>query len=167
MRVSFGLVRINRLLNRARASRISKEVYQQLLKHIHLPANPPGVFSYDLEAWRRIIVKFSLYREMDFPDWIPFLRGLELKLISSPSELAELSHADAVEFSDRLQDPALFLQLWHASCVEEGRAGAGGSRIRLDTHASLLAQSLRSIDIDTTPISQTAAASSDLLTLPR
>ena len=58
------------------------------------------------------------------------------------------------------------MKLWHAACVEGGCAGSGGSPIRRDTHASLLAQSLRSSDIDTMRIACAAVSPDSDLSIP-
>ena len=54
------ITRINRMLNRVRASRASKETYMLLL-HLHMVPDRSGVFPYDLESRRRVIAKFSLF----------------------------------------------------------------------------------------------------------
>ena len=64
--------RINRLINRVRASRAPKTVYRYLLVHLHAAPDQPGAFPYDLEECRRLVVNSPLFQEGGLPYWLPF-----------------------------------------------------------------------------------------------
>lgn len=131
-RVNVGVTRIGRALNRVRASRADKKIYKLPRAHLHRAPGQSGVFPYYLVSWRRLVVKFALFYERSFPDWLPFWMDLELKLLVTPDELPQHNHDRAVKFADSLDDPALFAKLWQASRAEWGENRPGGYRLRLD-----------------------------------
>ena len=56
-----GVTRINRLLNRAMASRAKKGAYRYRIAKLRASPDKSGSFPYDADGWRRLIVKFSLF----------------------------------------------------------------------------------------------------------
>ena len=72
-RAAVTVTRINRPLERVRDSRDPIDVYRYLLAHVHAAPDQSGSFPYDLEEWRMVIVKSSLFsHEENSPDLLPF-----------------------------------------------------------------------------------------------
>ena len=144
-----GPGRISRLMVRVRASCVEREDYRKLLQRAHFSIpDPVGISLYDVEGWRRHATKFALFYGRFFPDCLPILRDLEHRMIATPEELARLDNGAAARLAETTNEPNLVMELRNADCANSSQSQPHGDRLRLDTHASLLAQSIRKASTD-------------------
>ena len=66
-----------------------------------------------MEDWRMVIVRFNLDRFYAFPDWLPILRQLPDRLISTPTQLSGISYGDIVRISDSFDMAGSIIHLRH------------------------------------------------------
>ena len=113
-----------------------------------------GIFPFDLEEWRRIIVRFDLHSGADFPEWLSIIRELTLRLIDCPAQMAQFSYSDALTFSLLLEKDSAIIRLWQACCVAYGTKDKPLYRIPYETNSNLLAQSIRAPSLEETGVAR-------------
>ena len=96
----------------------------------------------------------------------PIMRDLELKMIDTPDGVASLDLATVARLADSVNEPALIMKLRNAACINIKRHQPSGNRLRLDTHASLLAQSIRQASIEDTRIAREVKTTQAALSTP-
>ena len=84
--------RLNESTRRLRISRLDMATYRKILSAIEISDNDESIiFSFDLEIWRRIIVRFNSNRIIFFAEWSALIRILGGGIITSPDSLKALS----------------------------------------------------------------------------
>ena len=165
---SIGWKRLSELMRRLRLSRLDRVTYRTILSAIKISDNDESViFPFDLEMWRRIIVRFNLNQITSFPEWLVLIRVLDGNLITSPESLTNLSLPQLRDLFETDPNFKSILQLWQASHIFiHPSSTTTGSTLNFSANAGLLAQSLRHKDISLTIYAKQHTSTSANLELP-
>ena len=105
--------RTTRLCSRVRLSRSPRGAFRSLVSILSLASRDESqIPPYDLEEWRKILVRFHLYDRLPFEGRLPIARRLIDENISSQWAFAKFSFADATLAGARLSDSSLIMALW-------------------------------------------------------
>ena len=139
-----GITRVTRFFTRLKQSRVKKSDYRFLIKTLMIATpDKSAIFPFDMEEWRRLIVRFDLFNGTDFPEWLSIIAELTTRLIETPAQLALFSYTDAFTFSLLFEKDECIMRLWQAACIASGASDRANNQIPFETNSSLLAQSIR------------------------
>ena len=164
---ALGNDRITRFFTRLKPSRVSREDYRFLLKTMMITT--PGksaIFPFDLEEWRRLLVRYDLHIGLDFPERLTIIRELSIHLIDNPIQLARFSYSDALTFSLLFERDDCILHLWQAACVANNTSNRPLHRIPYETNSNALAQSIRADSIEETGLAKSHKRANLAISLP-
>ena len=164
---ALGPQRVTRLFTRLKISKLSKQDYAKLLLLINLPtSDQSGIFPFSLEGWRSLLVRFDLERVASFPDWLTTIHQLKQLLVETPEQLALFSFQEATGLAERVSPDIPLLKLWQAACISAGSRDRGFASAGDLTNASLLAQSIRSSNVENSGVARRHKRARELLNVP-
>ena len=112
-RIAIAGKRLNELMRMLRLSQLDMATYRLILTVIKINDTDHSQISpFDLENWRRIIVRFNLNDEVSFPEWLVLIRIWDGHLITSPGALASLSLLQLKEIFSTDPNFNSIIQLW-------------------------------------------------------
>ena len=141
---AIGSARLTRFFTRLKLSRAIRGDYRSLLQTLML--DTPGKSSispFDLEEWRKPIVRFDFQNGAECPERITIIRELTNRLIGNPAQLGDFSYSDAMTFHPLWERHLHRARLWQASCAPHGAENRAIYRIPYETSANMAAQSIR------------------------
>ena len=105
---------------------------------------------FDLDDWRALIARFSLYDTRRFAGWLPILRMLESTPIYTPRELRGIRDSDIRRLVDFRYHLPLAISLWKAAPLSPQPTTEEESPfpLPLKTSDSLAARAFRVKDIE-------------------
>ena len=120
-----GNYKLKVLMARLKSSCLPAHWYQLLLKHLSAAMSDESVaIPFVFEEWRQLLVRFQLFTDKSFADWIPILNNLVAYEIRAPADLATLPKADIFAITADWPDRELMLKLWQAAAHSSAHDGS-------------------------------------------